>query len=183
VICQTLAEDYAARTSGVPDLIVWKLEDHECRFVEVKGPGDTERENQKVRNTAVPLLVSSDQSMMHAQIWMDVLMRAGVTAEVCRVQEHGHVEKKKAKKKRKRKRKAEEDTINPDLMVADFEEEAPWEDDNGPYDMDVEPEPAEEEDIVIRESPKRPAENKLPPPTPKRRRQVEVVIISPRRRS
>lgn len=48
VICRLLCEDYAARTSGVPDLIVWNQETYDCRFVEVKGPGDNLQENQKV---------------------------------------------------------------------------------------------------------------------------------------
>jgi fanconi-associated nuclease 1 len=52
VICRLLAEDYASRTSGVPDLVVWDAGKRECRFVEVKGPGDTERENQKVNPCA-----------------------------------------------------------------------------------------------------------------------------------
>ena len=39
------------------------------------------------------------------QIWMDVLLRAGVVAEVCRVHEHGYTEQKNHRKKeRKRKR-------------------------------------------------------------------------------
>ncbi|WP_369292955.1 VRR-NUC domain-containing protein, partial [Alkalibacillus haloalkaliphilus] len=42
-------EDYAGRSSGVPDLIVWNAAKGQCKFVEVKGPGDTASENQKVR--------------------------------------------------------------------------------------------------------------------------------------
>ena len=48
-----MCEDYSARTSGVPDLIVWRdnenVAERRAMFVEVKGPGDTLQENQKVR--------------------------------------------------------------------------------------------------------------------------------------
>jgi len=49
MICRLFCEDYAGRSSGVPDLIVWNLDEHLCKFVEVKGPGDRPQENQKVR--------------------------------------------------------------------------------------------------------------------------------------
>lgn len=49
-ICQLLCEDYASRTSGVPDLIVWNAEEETSKFVEVKGPGDNLQENQKVHH-------------------------------------------------------------------------------------------------------------------------------------
>ncbi len=48
MICKLFCEDYAGRTSGVPDLIVWKADEGICKFVEVKGPGDSPRPNQKV---------------------------------------------------------------------------------------------------------------------------------------
>ncbi|KAI6166832.1 hypothetical protein EDD17DRAFT_1752182 [Pisolithus thermaeus] len=47
VMCRVLCEDYAARQSGGPDLFLWNAEQRLCKFVEVKGPGDTLRENQK----------------------------------------------------------------------------------------------------------------------------------------
>lgn len=51
-VCRMLAEEYRHRVSGVPDLIVWKpgtgVEKGEARFVEVKGPGDSLSETQKV---------------------------------------------------------------------------------------------------------------------------------------
>ncbi|KAK4689481.1 fanconi-associated nuclease 1, partial [Tremellales sp. Uapishka_1] len=65
VICRMLSEEYRHRVSGVPDLIVWDIEEKEARFVEVKGPGDSLSETQKV--------------------WIDVLLSAGVPVEVCRV--------------------------------------------------------------------------------------------------
>ena len=47
-ICRLMCEDYVSRTGGVPDLLVWNEEEQWARFVEVKGPGDTLQENQKV---------------------------------------------------------------------------------------------------------------------------------------
>ena len=51
-----MCEDYAARTSGVPDLIVWRdsedASQRTAKFIEVKGPGDSLQENQKVRPPA-----------------------------------------------------------------------------------------------------------------------------------
>lgn len=49
-LCAVLAEDYSLGTAGVPDLFVWKPDEKQCMFVEVKGPGDTLQENQKVSN-------------------------------------------------------------------------------------------------------------------------------------
>ncbi|PCH37697.1 hypothetical protein WOLCODRAFT_113993 [Wolfiporia cocos MD-104 SS10] len=77
VICRLLAEDYSGRVGGVPDLTIWNCEKGECKFVEVKGPGDVLRENQRA--------------------WIDVLLRAGVPVEMCRV-EDAEGTKKAAKK-------------------------------------------------------------------------------------
>lgn len=49
-MCRLLCEDYANRGSGVPDLIVWNADEKKTMFVEVKGPGDQLRENQRVRS-------------------------------------------------------------------------------------------------------------------------------------
>ncbi|KAI0076777.1 hypothetical protein K474DRAFT_1644316 [Panus rudis PR-1116 ss-1] len=84
-ICRVLCEDYAGRTAGVPDLIVWNAEKKECKFVEVKGPNDKLQPNQK--------------------IWIDVLSRAGVPVELCHVVEQGRTRPTKAKTKPKTKRK------------------------------------------------------------------------------
>lgn len=88
-ICRMLAEEYRHRISGVPDLMwvgcgfpqlrtghqfpgnlslicrVWHPVEKIARFVEVKGPGDSLSETQKV--------------------WIDVLLSAGVPVEVCKV--------------------------------------------------------------------------------------------------
>jgi Fanconi-associated nuclease 1 len=49
MICRLCCEDYGGRGSGIPDLLVWRMDDKQCKFVEVKGPGDKLSENQKVR--------------------------------------------------------------------------------------------------------------------------------------
>lgn len=64
-VCRMLAEEYRHRASGVPDLIVWNPQTKDARFVEVKGPGDSLSETQK--------------------IWIDVLLSSGIQVEVCRV--------------------------------------------------------------------------------------------------
>ena len=48
MICRLFCEDYAGRASGVPDLLIWRISDKSAKFVEVKGPGDSLSENQKV---------------------------------------------------------------------------------------------------------------------------------------
>ncbi|KAF4608206.1 hypothetical protein EYR40_000550 [Pleurotus pulmonarius] len=78
-ISRLFCEDYNGRSSGVPDLIVWNPTTKECKFVEVKGPGDTERENQK--------------------LWMDALLNVGVAVELCRVRESGKPPTGKGKSK------------------------------------------------------------------------------------
>lgn len=66
VMCRILCEDYAGRTSGVPDLLAWNPSTQKAKFVEVKGyvavarrivppaqsrrPGDQLRDNQRVRS-------------------------------------------------------------------------------------------------------------------------------------
>ncbi|GLB34607.1 putative VRR_NUC [Lyophyllum shimeji] len=65
IICRLFCEDYAGRSSGVPDLIVWNAAEGVCKFVEVKGPGDNLSENQK--------------------LWLDSLLGAGADVEICRV--------------------------------------------------------------------------------------------------
>ena len=48
IICRLQAENYSGSGGGVPDLIVWNHAKREAKFVEVKGPGDTLSETQKV---------------------------------------------------------------------------------------------------------------------------------------
>lgn len=62
VVCQMLVEEWDHCSSGMPDLVIWRMEDKTVRFVEVKGPGDRLSETQKV--------------------WIDVLLRAGIEVQV-----------------------------------------------------------------------------------------------------
>ncbi|KAF7778490.1 hypothetical protein Agabi119p4_2835 [Agaricus bisporus var. burnettii] len=78
-ICRLFCEDYAGRSSGVPDLIVWNMKEGICKFVEVKGPGDSPRPNQK--------------------LWFDALLRAGAHVEICRVIDQDAPEPLKRKRK------------------------------------------------------------------------------------
>ncbi|KAJ6497648.1 VRR-NUC domain-containing protein [Mycena sanguinolenta] len=72
-ICRIFCEDYDGRRSGGPDLIVWNQETKVCKFVEVKGPGDSLQENQK--------------------LWCDALLSAGCAVEVCHVSDSTKVKK------------------------------------------------------------------------------------------
>ncbi|KAG6816690.1 hypothetical protein H0H87_003778 [Tephrocybe sp. NHM501043] len=65
LLCRLFCEDYGGRSSGVPDLIVWNSTRKVCKFVEVKGPGDSASDNQK--------------------LWFDSLLGAGADVEVCKV--------------------------------------------------------------------------------------------------
>lgn len=67
VVCQMLVEEWDHCSSGMPDLVVWRIKDKVVRFVEVKGPGDRLSETQKV--------------------WIDVLLRAGIQVHVGLVRE------------------------------------------------------------------------------------------------
>ena len=69
VVCQMLVEEWDQCSGGMPDLVVWRMSDRVCRFVEVKGPGDRLSETQKV--------------------WIDVLLRAGVEVQVGLVRDKG----------------------------------------------------------------------------------------------
>ncbi|GAB5587815.1 hypothetical protein Unana1_02715 [Umbelopsis nana] len=68
-ICKVFAEEYEHRTGGMPDLCENKVIDR-ClaagiMWKEIKGPGDTLSETQKV--------------------WIDLLINAGVEVELCHV--------------------------------------------------------------------------------------------------
>lgn len=135
-----MCEEYAARTGGVPDLILWHPTER-TKFVEVKGPNDSLQENQKVRSDALCARPGAD-SHSSGQVWIDVLSRAGVDVEVCHVHEEGstppEVEKAKAKaeaqtkktpaktplkrtaKAKKRKRGEDEERV-PQFLASDEE--------------------------------------------------------------
>ncbi|KAL2242511.1 fanconi-associated nuclease 1 homolog isoform X2 [Sesamum indicum] len=67
-ICRHLAQDYRSWSSGMPDLLLWRLHDcyrGEAKLVEVKGPRDRLSEQQRA--------------------WLLVLMDCGFNVEVCKV--------------------------------------------------------------------------------------------------
>lgn len=67
LLCGLLCEEWAMRTSGFPDLCLWRYADRQVCFAEVKGPNDRLSEKQKV--------------------WIDVLVRAGLRVELARVED------------------------------------------------------------------------------------------------
>ncbi|KAF8237701.1 hypothetical protein L208DRAFT_1388872 [Tricholoma matsutake] len=87
IICRLFCEDYAGRSSGVPDLVVWNAKLRTVTFVEVKGPGDRPQENQK--------------------LWFDSLLNAGADVEICQVLDSNNkTDTSKTKKKRKSSKSA-----------------------------------------------------------------------------
>ncbi|KAF9053139.1 hypothetical protein BJ165DRAFT_1339846 [Panaeolus papilionaceus] len=64
-ICNLFCQDYSGRSSGGPDLIIWNYSRKVCKFVEVKGPGDTAKANQT--------------------LWFDSLKRADSDIDLCKV--------------------------------------------------------------------------------------------------
>ena len=118
-----MCEDYAARTGGVPDLIVWNEAEGYAKFVEVKGPGDTLQENQKVQSI---ICVQALEFMTVVQVWIDVLLQAGTPVEVCHVHEPGDEPKRKkgkTPKKEKVDKKAGQKRKRSDWRVESEEEE------------------------------------------------------------
>jgi Fanconi-associated nuclease 1 len=137
-LCRVLCEDYAQRGSGVPDLFLWNFSEKNCKFVEVKGPGDKLQENQK--------------------LWIDVMQRAEVTVEVCYVEELGEPSKnqRKAIKKRSTRSKPKRK-----VKLVDSDWETPvseWEDDD---ELDAS-QNLQEDDLTLDPVRKRSAEDTLP---------------------
>ncbi|PRT54987.1 Fanconi-associated nuclease 1 [Wickerhamiella sorbophila] len=60
-----LAESYYTYNSGFPDLTLWKTEEPECKFVEVKSTNDTISDNQYV--------------------WIQFLSGLGIPVEICKI--------------------------------------------------------------------------------------------------
>ncbi|KAJ8679397.1 hypothetical protein QAD02_015184 [Eretmocerus hayati] len=65
-ICERLVSNYRLWRSGFPDLIVWNVLLSKCKIVEVKGPGDSLSEKQK--------------------LWLQYLEQIGISVEVCLVE-------------------------------------------------------------------------------------------------
>ncbi|TIA93489.1 hypothetical protein E3P81_00915 [Wallemia ichthyophaga] len=64
-IFRVLCQDWDHRTGGMPDLVLWRTDTHTAKFAEVKGPGDTLSETQKV--------------------WNDVLLSTQCEVDLCHV--------------------------------------------------------------------------------------------------
>ncbi|RAK98973.1 fanconi-associated nuclease 1 [Aspergillus ibericus CBS 121593] len=64
-VCRVLAQEYAVRGGGVPDLVLWRVFSGEVMFVEVKSANDRLSDAQR--------------------LWIHVLSSAGVRVEVCNV--------------------------------------------------------------------------------------------------
>ncbi|PWY90733.1 VRR-NUC domain-containing protein [Aspergillus heteromorphus CBS 117.55] len=62
-VCKVLAQEYAQRGGGVPDLLVWKYKGGEVMFVEVKSERDRLSDTQR--------------------LWIHILVAAGVRVELC----------------------------------------------------------------------------------------------------
>ncbi|XP_023246169.1 fanconi-associated nuclease 1 isoform X2 [Copidosoma floridanum] len=72
-ICQKLVSNYRLWRSGFPDLIVWNKLIPKCKIIEVKGPGDSLSEKQK--------------------LWLQYLEQLGVEVQVCLVEALGRSSK------------------------------------------------------------------------------------------
>lgn len=119
-ISQIISEDYRARGGGLPDLFLWHDEKKCCKFVEVKGPGDKLSESQKT--------------------WIDLMVRSGISVEVCHVLEEGSKPPKKSVKKEVKVKK-EKATPGPKAKkgkrrrrnpYSDTEEEEEWTGESSP---------------------------------------------------
>ncbi|XP_054858094.1 fanconi-associated nuclease 1 [Eublepharis macularius] len=64
-VCQRLSKDLRHCRGGLPDLVVWRMEDHQFKVVEVKGPNDRLSPKQ--------------------MLWLAELQRLGAAVEVCHV--------------------------------------------------------------------------------------------------
>jgi len=102
IICRLQAENYSGSGGGVPDLIVWNHEKRKAKFVEVKGPGDTLSETQKVQ-VVLFAGVSSFTRFFGLQLWIHWLLSFDGIVEVCHIEtpagKKGRLEKEKGKGK------------------------------------------------------------------------------------
>ncbi|CAI5793206.1 fanconi-associated nuclease 1 isoform X1 [Podarcis lilfordi] len=73
-VCRQLSRDLRHCRGGLPDLVVWRTEDHHFKLVEVKGPNDR---------------------LSHKQmIWLAELQKLGAAVEVCHVVASGSKSKR-----------------------------------------------------------------------------------------
>ncbi len=97
------AENYSGSGGGVPDLIVWNHQKREAKFVEVKGPGDTLSETQKVQFVLVAG-ISSLTRFFGLQLWIHWLLSFDGLVEVCHIETPAGKKERLKKEKRKAKR-------------------------------------------------------------------------------
>ena len=103
IICRLQAENYSGSGGGVPDLIVWNHKKREAKFVEVKGPGDTLSETQKVQVVLVAG-ISSLTRVFGFQLWIHWLLSFDGLVEVCHIETPAGERERLEKEKRKAKR-------------------------------------------------------------------------------
>ena len=122
IICRLQAENYSGSGGGVPDLIVWNHEKRKAKFVEVKGPGDTLSETQKVQVGLVPG-VSSLTRFLGSQLWIHWLLSFDGTVEVCHVETPAGKKARleKSKKRGPKSAKAKGKTNPKNASIADEE--------------------------------------------------------------
>ena len=103
IICRVQAENYSGSGGGVPDLIVWNHKKSEAKFVEVKGPGDTLSETQKVQVVLVAC-ISSLTRFFGLQLWIHWLLSFDGLVEVCHIETPAGKRERFEKEKRKGKK-------------------------------------------------------------------------------
>ncbi|KAG6864216.1 hypothetical protein C0991_011474, partial [Blastosporella zonata] len=152
IICRLFCEDYRGRRSGVPDLIVWNSTKGLCKFVEVKGPGDSASDNQR--------------------LWFDSLLVAGASVEVCHVLDQAappkvpkpstakKTKRGSAKSKGKGKARADSDVeIDYDLLGLEHQYDEPY---GSPLNLKKRKHPLDENADVLPTFPS----SETPPTTP-----------------
>lgn len=92
IVFQMMAEEWEHCSGGMPDLLVYRLEDKKVKLCEVKSINDRLSETQKV--------------------WIDVLLRAGIQVEVSLVREVEDKERSKSRSKSPVKRSLSSGSLN-----------------------------------------------------------------------
>ena len=87
VACKVLAQEYAQRAGGVPDLMLWRVgdgTDGNRRNENGDGKGGNEAE-QEGEIRFVEVKSENDRLSDTQRLWIDVLTGAGVKVELCHV--------------------------------------------------------------------------------------------------
>ena len=141
VICRCFCERYSG--GGVPDLIVWNIETGHCMFVEVKGPGDTLQQNQRVKSIHLNASGHRADLKFYGQVWIDVLLRGQASVELCHVIEQGKKSASKIARGTAKKRKgkgrgsleSECESEHEIMTVESEDEESSMQDDSPIFEM------------------------------------------------